>query len=1469
MPARMPDVKSHLYSKVAVLLVVCTVFTTALHAAPKITSLSPTSGNVGTSVTISGSAFGSSQGTSTVTFNGVTATPTSWSSSKIVAAVPSAATTGNVVVTVNGSASSGVKFTVTPNISGVSPNSSAVGATVTIAGSGFGSTQGTSTIKFNGTTATPTTWSASSIVVPVPSGATTGNVVITVGGVASNSVAFTVLPAPSITTLSPNSGAAGATVTIGGNNFGSSQGTGTVSFNGVLASSTSWSASSIIAMVPSGVTSGNVVVHASGVNSNGVSFTVVPPPSISSLSPSSGAVGASVTITGNNFGTAQGTGTVSFNGITASPTSWSATSIVTPVPSGATTGNVIVYASGVNSNSVSFTVLSAPSITSVSPGTGAVGASVAVTGNNFGPTQGSSTISFNGTVATPTSWSATSIVAPVPSGATTGNVVVYAGGVNSNGVSFTVVPGPTISTISPGSGSVGASVTITGSNFGTTQGAGSVSFNGTAGAPSSWSTTQIVVPVPSGATTGNVIVNTSGVNSNGVSFTVLPVPSITSLSPTSGPVGASVTISGNNFGATQGSGTVSFNGTPATVTNWSTGSIIVGVPAGASTGNVIVYTSGVNSNGVSFTVLPTPNISSLSPTSGALGSSVTITGTNFGSTQGTSTVTFNGTSATANSWSTNSILTTVPSGATSGNVVVTVSGVSSNGATFTVLPTPNIANLSPSSGPIGTSVTVTGTSFGASQGNSTITFHGTSATPSSWSDTSITVPVPSGTSTGNVVVTVNGVPSNSASFTVTSYITSLSPSSGPVATSVTISGTSFGVSQGANTVTFNGTSAVATSWSDTSIVAPVPNGATTGNVVIVSGTASNGVNFTVTTIAPTLQSIAVTPGTASIAAGNTQAFTATGTYSDNSTQNLTPTATWISSDSTVAAVDATGTANTFGNGQVTVQANVATVSGAATLTVTPGQLDAVITPAYTPLGGFQQSSPNQKAIAVGSDGFSRFVTGDTSPNGQEVVYVHCLDQDCVTSNTATIVTGYETLAYAMALGPDGFARIVYSNPSPTNGSVGFIQCYDADCVDFTNTIVDQASDNGVSSVVVGSDGTSYIAYDYGNDEDGPQGIGMATCNGTACSTTYIAQISTRDVIGGAIAMDQNGNPVIAYVDDSESSNSSAHYYANGTDTVISNDCCGFDEIDLTVAPDGFGRVIFTNFAGNGFNFIQCTSATCTSPATTTVAPANYGDSGYASGGVGADGNPQIFATLTGIFPNQLAYFRCVTPNCSNYNEELTQGSWNNTFSSILGSDGLIRGMAQMSTTAVAFVRAIQECPTSVTLSSTIPIPFDSNDNFPQWKTGMGIVTAMQANPATNPSTGKNWNGTAIGEEFYWTTPLQDSCPSNVLTPKSHYDVFHVGCIDTSQGSLCTPGYVQSYLGTTLPVMDNIFYDFHYDFSTDSVLNAPGVTTNSCSITYTQSYYCHKNKLGTFSVTENLNKGSFNGTPVTIVTMQKQ
>lgn len=163
----------------------------------------------------------------------------------------------------------------------------------------------------------------------------------------------------------------------------------------------------------------------------------------------------------------------------------------------------------------------------------------------------------------------------------------------------------------------------------------------------------------------------------------VPTPTNIALNPVKGPVGTQVTITGSGFGSTQG--TVTFNGTTAaTISSWTDSKVVCSVPVGATTGNVVVTGGGVGSKGVLFTV--TASITSLNPGSGIVGSYVTITGSNFGSSQGSSTVTFNGTQSTSiSSWSDNTIVCIVPVGATTGNLVVQAQGFKSNAVVFTVI----------------------------------------------------------------------------------------------------------------------------------------------------------------------------------------------------------------------------------------------------------------------------------------------------------------------------------------------------------------------------------------------------------------------------------------------------------------------------------------------------------------------------------------------------------------------------------------------------------------------------------------------------------------------------------------------------------------------------------------------------------------------------------------------------------------
>jgi hypothetical protein len=156
---------------------------------------------------------------------------------------------------------------------------------------------------------------------------------------------------------------------------------------------------------------------------------------------------------------------------------------------------------------------------------------------------------------------------------------------------------PALASLLPNNGNVGTLVTISGKNFGTIP--DTVTFNGTTATPTIWTPTSITVPVPAGATNGNVVVTVAGSASNGLLFTF--TPSITSLSTNSAPAGASITVTGTNFGGTQGTSKVTFNGKAATVVTWSATSIVVNVPVGG-TGSVVVTINSIASNGIAFTV---------------------------------------------------------------------------------------------------------------------------------------------------------------------------------------------------------------------------------------------------------------------------------------------------------------------------------------------------------------------------------------------------------------------------------------------------------------------------------------------------------------------------------------------------------------------------------------------------------------------------------------------------------------------------------------------------------------------------------------------------------------------------------------------------------------------------------------------------------------------------------------------------
>ncbi len=161
------------------------------------------------------------------------------------------------------------------------------------------------------------------------------------------------------------------------------------------------------------------------------------------------------------------------------------------------------------------------------------------------------------------------------------------GGSEGDGVVFSLTTGlSSLVAAEPTFGQEGATIIILGTNL---TGASSVAFNGTPAVFDVVSPTEITATVPANATTGTVEVTLpGGTLSTAVPFQVTPI--VSSFSPTSGPPGTDVTITGTSLA---GATSVSFGGVATTVLQVkSSTEILASVPDGAISGNISVTTAG-------------------------------------------------------------------------------------------------------------------------------------------------------------------------------------------------------------------------------------------------------------------------------------------------------------------------------------------------------------------------------------------------------------------------------------------------------------------------------------------------------------------------------------------------------------------------------------------------------------------------------------------------------------------------------------------------------------------------------------------------------------------------------------------------------------------------------------------------------------------------------------------------------------
>ena len=326
--------------------------------------------------------------------------------------------------------------------------------------------------------------------------------------------------------------------------------------------------------------------------------------------------------------------------------------------------------------------VSAPTVSTFAPASGGAGTKVTIDGTYLA---GATAVAFNGTPAAfKVVWD-TRIVATVPAGATSGTIAVTTGaGAATSAASFAVVPSPSISSFDPVSGPVGTSVTIHGLNL---TGATAVKFHGTdAQSFTVDSGVQITAVVGGGTTSGTIsVTGPGGTGTSAGSFNVTPPgPSISSFTPAGGAPGTKVTINGSRF---RGATAVKFHGTNAKhYTVASNAKIIAVVKTGTTSGTITVTTpGGTATSAATFTVPSPPSISSISPSQGHVGDTVTLTGSGF---TGATAVKFHGRKAKSFVVDSDSkIRAVVRAGTRSGSVTVTTrAGKGTSAGSFTVLP---------------------------------------------------------------------------------------------------------------------------------------------------------------------------------------------------------------------------------------------------------------------------------------------------------------------------------------------------------------------------------------------------------------------------------------------------------------------------------------------------------------------------------------------------------------------------------------------------------------------------------------------------------------------------------------------------------------------------------------------------------------------------------------------------------------
>ncbi len=1239
---------------------------------------------------------------------------------------------------------------------------------------------------------------------------TAGSVAVSNGQTVSYTDVNAVEVAPTVSAVSPNSGASGTSVTITGTNF---YNVTSISFgsNSVTSGySVNAAGTQITLSAPSGSGLVNVTITTtyggqSAQSSNDHFTYVAATPVVTSSTASLAANATSITISGTGFDTTAAHDSVSFsNGVTGTVSSATSTSLTVTSLSGLSslTGGAALNASvtvdGVSSGSMVQVATVAPVVTSSTAGLAANATSITLSGLGFDATAANDSVTFsNGVTGTVSSATSTSLTVTSLSGlssltaGTALNASVTVDGTSSGSPVQVATVAPVVTSSTASLAANATSITISGLGFDATAAHDSVTFsNGVTGTVSSATSTSLTVTSLSGLSslTGGAALNASvtvdGVSSGSMVQVATVAPVVTSSTASLAANATSITISGLGFDATAAHDSVTFsNGVTGTVSSATVTSLTVTSLSGLSslTGgaalNASVTVDGVSSGSMVQVATVAPVVTSSTAGLAANATSITISGLGFDATAANDSVSFsNGVTGTVSSATSTSLTVTSLSGlssltaGTALNASVTVDGTSSGSPVQVATVAPVVTSSTASLAANATSITISGLGFDATAAHDSVTFsNGVTGTVSSATVTSLTVTSLSGLSSLtagtalNASVAVDGVSSGSPVqvATVAPVVSSSTASLAANATSITISGLGFDATAANDSVTFsNGvtgtvSSATSTSLTVTSLsgLSSLTPGTALNASVAVDGT-SSGSPVQVATVSAAVTAPTVTSSTANLSV-NATSITISGTGFDATSAN----------DSVSFGNGVTGTVSSATSTSLTVTS----LSGLSSLT--PGTaLNASVTVDGTSSGSAVQvatvapvisastaSLPaNAASITISGLGFDATAANDsvTFSNG----VTGTVSSATSTSLTVTSLSGLSSLTAGTALN----ASVTVDGVS--SGSA--VQVATVAPVVTSSTASLAANATSITLSGLGFDATAANdSVTFSNSVTGTVSSATSTSL-TVTSLSGLSSLTAGTALNASVAVDgvSSGSAVQVATVAPVVTSSTASLAANATSITLSG--LGFD---ATAAHDS---VTFSNGVTGTVSSATSTSLTVTSLSGLSSLTAGTAlDASVTVDGV-SSGSPVQVATVAPVVSSSTASLaaNATSITISGTDFDATAAHDSVTFSN--GVTGTVSSATSTSLT-VTSLSGLSSLTAGTALNASVTVDGTSSGSAVQVAMVAPVVTSGTASLAANATSitisGLGFDATAANDSVTFgngVTGTVSSATSTSLTVTS-------------------------------------------------------------------------------------------------------